>query len=40
MSRDNVALVLAEVLRADNAIGKSFELLNGDTPVAEAIAAL
>ncbi|MGA8219411.1 MAG: SDR family oxidoreductase [Solirubrobacterales bacterium] len=40
VSRDNVALVLAEVLRADNAIGKSFELLNGDTPVAEAIAAL
>jgi uncharacterized protein YbjT (DUF2867 family) len=40
VTRDDVALVLAEVLRADNTIGKSFDLLNGDTPVAEAIAAL
>lgn len=40
VTRDDVALVLAEVLRADNTIGKSFDLLNGDTPVTEAIAAL
>ncbi len=40
VTRDDVALVLAEVLTADNAIGKGFDLLNGDTPVAEAIAAL
>jgi nucleoside-diphosphate-sugar epimerase len=40
VTRDDVALVLAEALRADNTIGKAFDLLNGDTPVAEAIAAL
>jgi uncharacterized protein YbjT (DUF2867 family) len=40
VTRDDVALVLAEALTADNAIGKSFDLLNGDTPVAEAIAGL
>jgi uncharacterized protein YbjT (DUF2867 family) len=40
VTRDDVALVLAELLTADNAIGKSFDLLNGETPVAEAIAAL
>jgi uncharacterized protein YbjT (DUF2867 family) len=40
VTRDDVALVLAELLTADNAIGKDFDLLNGETPVAEAIAAL
>jgi uncharacterized protein YbjT (DUF2867 family) len=40
ISRDDVALVLAEVLRADNTIGKAFDLLGGETPVAEALAAL
>ena len=40
VTRDDVALVLAESLRADNTIGKAFELLNGETPVAEAVAAL
>jgi uncharacterized protein YbjT (DUF2867 family) len=40
VTRDDVALVLAECLTADSAMGKSFDLLNGDTPVAEAIAAL
>src|SRR3954452_4963430 len=40
VTRDDVALVLAEVLRADNTIGKAFDVLNGETPVAEAIAAL
>jgi uncharacterized protein YbjT (DUF2867 family) len=40
VTRDDVALVLAEVLVADSTIGKAFDVLNGDTPVAEAIAAL
>jgi uncharacterized protein YbjT (DUF2867 family) len=40
VTRDDVALVIAECLNAENAIGKSFDLLEGDTPVAEAIAAL
>jgi uncharacterized protein YbjT (DUF2867 family) len=40
IAREDVALVLAEVLRADNTIGKGFDLLGGETPVAEAIAAL
>jgi uncharacterized protein YbjT (DUF2867 family) len=40
VTRDDVALVLAELLTADNTIGKAFDLLNGETPVAEAIAAL
>jgi uncharacterized protein YbjT (DUF2867 family) len=38
--RDDVALVLAECLRADNTIGKAFDLLSGETPVAEALATL
>jgi uncharacterized protein YbjT (DUF2867 family) len=40
VTRDDVALVLAEALRADNTIGKAFDLLGGETPVAEALAAL
>ncbi len=40
VARDDVALVLAEVLRADNTIGKAFDLVGGETPLAEAIAAL
>jgi uncharacterized protein YbjT (DUF2867 family) len=40
VTRDDVALVLAELLTADNTIGKGFDLLNGETPVPEAIAAL
>jgi hypothetical protein len=40
VTRDDVALVLAELLTADNTIGKEFDVLNGETPVAEAIAAL
>jgi uncharacterized protein YbjT (DUF2867 family) len=40
VTRDDVALVLAEALTAENTIGKAFDLLGGDTPVAEAIAAL
>jgi uncharacterized protein YbjT (DUF2867 family) len=40
VTRDDVAGVIAEVLRADNTIGKGFDLLGGETPIAEAIAAL
>jgi uncharacterized protein YbjT (DUF2867 family) len=40
IARDDVALVLAEVLTADNTIGKGFDLVGGETPVAEAIGAL
>jgi uncharacterized protein YbjT (DUF2867 family) len=38
--RDDVALVLFEVLGADNTIGKDFDLLSGETPAAEAVRAL
>ena len=38
--RDDVAAVLAEVLIADNAIGKAFNLVSGDTPVDQAVRAL
>jgi uncharacterized protein YbjT (DUF2867 family) len=40
VSRDDVALVLLECLTAGNTFGKSFDLLGGDTPVAEAIRSL
>jgi uncharacterized protein YbjT (DUF2867 family) len=40
VTRDDVALVIAECLTAENTIGKDFDLLGGETPVAEAIAAL
>jgi uncharacterized protein YbjT (DUF2867 family) len=38
--REDVALVLLESLGADNTIRRTFELLEGDVPVREAIAAL
>ncbi|MEA2135632.1 MAG: hypothetical protein QOC68_3541 [Solirubrobacteraceae bacterium] len=38
--RQDVALVLLECLGADNTIRKTFEVLEGDVPVREAIAAL
>ena len=38
--RDDVAAVLFEVLGADNTIGKDFDLLAGDTPVADAVRSL
>jgi nucleoside-diphosphate-sugar epimerase len=38
--RDDVAAVLLAVLGSDNAIGKDFDLLSGDTPIAEAVASL
>jgi uncharacterized protein YbjT (DUF2867 family) len=40
ISRDDVAAVIAQVLVADNTIGKSFDLLGGETPVTEAVASL
>jgi uncharacterized protein YbjT (DUF2867 family) len=38
--RDDVAAVLFEVLSAENTIGKSFDLISGDTPVDQAVASL
>jgi len=38
--RDDVAAVLAEVLVAENSIGKAFNLVAGDTPVDAAVRAL
>ena len=40
VTRDDVAAVIAEVLVADNTIGKGFDLLNGDSPVADAVRSL
>jgi len=38
--RADVAAVLAAALRADNTIGKTFVVVQGDTPVEEAVAAI
>ena len=38
--RDDVAATLLETLAAGNTIGKTFELLEGDVPIAEAVRAL
>ncbi|HEX6229424.1 MAG TPA: SDR family oxidoreductase [Solirubrobacterales bacterium] len=40
VSRADVAATLAAVLNADNTIGKTFELLRGETPIEEAVAGL
>ena len=40
ISRDDVAAVVLAVLGADNTVGKTFELVGGDTPIAEAVAAI
>lgn len=40
VTRDDVAAVLAAVLASPHTIGRTFELIGGDTPVAEAIAAI
>jgi nucleoside-diphosphate-sugar epimerase len=40
VSRGDVAAVLLAALDAENTIGKSFDLLAGDTPIDQAIAAL
>src|SRR4051812_48429378 len=38
--REDVAAVIAEALRADDAIGKTFVVVSGDTPVEEAVRSL
>lgn len=38
--RDDVAAVLATVLDSPNTIGRTVDLIGGDTPLAEAVAAL
>jgi uncharacterized protein YbjT (DUF2867 family) len=38
--RDDVAAVLLAVLGADNTVGKDFDLVAGDTPIADAVASL
>jgi uncharacterized protein YbjT (DUF2867 family) len=40
VARGDVAHVLAEVLESDAAIGKTFDVLNGDDPVNQAVAGL
>ena len=40
VTRDDVAAVIAEVLTADNTIGKAFDLLGGETPITEAVSGL
>jgi uncharacterized protein YbjT (DUF2867 family) len=40
VTRADVAAVLAEVLRADNTVGKTFVVVQGETPVEEAVAAI
>jgi uncharacterized protein YbjT (DUF2867 family) len=40
VSRDDVAAVLAAVLVDSNTIGKTFELVGGDTPIEEAVTAI
>ena len=40
VTREDVAAVLAEVLQADNTIGKTFVVVQGETPIAEAVAAI
>ena len=40
ISRDDVAVVFAAALEAENTFGKTFEVLSGDTPIREALAAI
>jgi uncharacterized protein YbjT (DUF2867 family) len=40
VTRDDVAAVLAAVLDSPNAIGKTVDLVGGDTPIADAVAAI
>lgn len=40
VAREDVAAVLAECLLAENTIGKTFELLGGETPIPEALRSL
>jgi nucleoside-diphosphate-sugar epimerase len=40
VTRDDVAATLVAVLDAPNTVGKAFDLLNGDTPVEDAVRSL
>jgi uncharacterized protein YbjT (DUF2867 family) len=40
VTRDDVAAVIAECLVSDSTIGKDFDLINGDTPIADAVRSL
>jgi uncharacterized protein YbjT (DUF2867 family) len=40
VTRDDVAATLAAVLRIDTAVGKAFDLLEGDTPIDDALRSL
>lgn len=40
VSRDDVAATLVETLHAPNTIGKTFSVITGDRPIAEAVAGL
>ncbi len=40
VTRGDVAHVLAEALGHDNTIGKTFDVLNGETPISEAVTEL
>jgi uncharacterized protein YbjT (DUF2867 family) len=39
-SRENLAAAIVACLDCDNSVGKSFSLLDGDTPLADALSAL
>jgi uncharacterized protein YbjT (DUF2867 family) len=38
--RADVARTLVAVLEAPNTVGKAFDLISGETPIAEAVAAI
>jgi uncharacterized protein YbjT (DUF2867 family) len=40
VARDDVAATLAAVLNAPNTVGKTFDLLGGDTPIEDAVRSL
>ena len=40
VSRENVARVLVDCLAADNTIAKTFEMIDGETPIADALKVL
>jgi uncharacterized protein YbjT (DUF2867 family) len=40
VTRDDVAATLAEVLATPSTVGKTFELVGGDTPIEEAVRSL
>jgi cytosine deaminase len=40
VARDDVAAVLAAVLTSPNTIGRTFDLIGGDTPIADAVQAI